>query len=308
MAEGTSKSNSDVWKYYKKIKGAPMAKCTICKQDFSYRGRTTNLRLHLQVKHSIIYAPKKSKNNEKTSEEPCTSKQMSLDIFSKQQYCSEARASTITERIVNMIAIDRKPTRMVEGEGFLKLMDYLEPDYKVPSRKFITGVIHKKHEATKEKLQDKLETEASSIALTTDICTSSATEAYITASAYYISTEWKMISCVSETPDMPERHTRQNIADKLMEIADSWDISEKISVIVHNQASNMESSSDILESKRGWQGMKCSGHCLQLCVNAGLSINTIECLTGAARKLVSHFKRSVVASEELKKGKNKWNN
>ena len=63
----------------------------------------------------------------------------------------------------------------------------------------------------------------------------------------------------------------------------------------------MESSSDILESKRGWQEMKCSGHCLQLCVNAGLSINTIERLTGAASKLVGHFKHSVVASEELKK-------
>ena len=77
---------------------------------------------------------------------------MSLDIFSKQQYCSEARASAIMERIVNMIAIDLKLIRMVEEEGFLKLMDYLEPNYKVPSRKFITGMIHKKHEAAKKKL------------------------------------------------------------------------------------------------------------------------------------------------------------
>ena len=47
--------------------------------------------------------------------------------------------------------------------------------------------------------------------------------------------------------------------------------------------------------------MKFSGHCLQLCVNAGLSINTTERVTGAASKLVGHFKHSVVASEELKK-------
>ena len=111
----------------------------------------------------------------------------------KQQYCSEARASTITERIVNMIAIDLKPICMVKGEGILKLMDYLEPNYKVPSRKFVTGMIRKKYEAVKEKLQDKAETEANSIALTTDIWTSSVTEAYITVSAHYISTEWEMI-------------------------------------------------------------------------------------------------------------------
>ena len=89
---------------------------------------------------------------------------------------------------------------------------------------------------------------------------------------------------------------------------DNWGISEKISVIVHDQASNMESSSDILERKRGLQGMKCSGHCLQLRVNAGLFINAIERLTGAASKLVGYFKHSVVASKELKKGKNKWSN
>jgi len=43
---------------------------------------------------------------------------------------------------------------------------------------------------------------------------------------------------------------------------DNWSISDKISVIFHDKASNMESSLDILESKQGWQGMKFSGHCL----------------------------------------------
>ena len=63
----------------------------------------------------------------------------------------------------------------------------------------------------------------------------------------------------------------------------------------------MESSIDILNRVHEWLGMKCSGHCLQLCVNARLSISTIDCLTGAASKLVGHFKHSVVASEEPKK-------
>ena len=126
-----------------------------------------------------------------------------------------------------MIAIDQRPIRMVEGEGFLNLMNYLEPGYKVPCRKSITSIIHQKYEIAKHKLKDKLEREANSIALTTDIWTSSATEAYITVSAHYISAEWGMISCVLETPDMPERHTGQIIADKLVEIVEKWGIIEK---------------------------------------------------------------------------------
>jgi len=294
MAESLSKSHSDIWKYYEKINDAPKAKCTICKNEFSYRGRTTNLRVHLQVKHSLIYeAPKKG---ETRGELACSSKQMSLDSFSKSLHCTEVRASTIIEKFV-MIAINLKPIHMVEGEGFLKLMNYLEPSYKVPFRKLITGMIHRKHEIAKEKLLDKLDKEANSIAITTDIWTSSATEAYITVSAHYISSEWEMVTCVLETPDMPERHTGQKIAEKLMAIVDKWGISEKISVVVHDQASNMESSSGILEDRLGWQGMKCSGHCLQLCINTGLSIHAIEHLTGAASKLVGHFKHSVVVNE-----------
>jgi len=41
---------------------------------------------------------------------------------------------------------------------------------------------------------------------------------------------------------MPERHTGQNIAEKLMAVVDKWGISEKISVIFHDQASNRGSS------------------------------------------------------------------
>ena len=63
----------------------------------------------------------------------------------------------------------------------------------------------------------------------------------------------------------------------------------------------MECTIDILENDRGWQSMKCTAHCLQLCLKAGLSINIIDRLTGAAHKLVGHFKHSVLACEDLRK-------
>ena len=44
-----------------------------------------------------------------------------------------------------MIALDLKPVCMVEGKGFVDLLHYLEPGYKVPSRKHVTMMIQKKH-------------------------------------------------------------------------------------------------------------------------------------------------------------------
>jgi len=72
---------------------------------------------------------------------------MPLDNFLKSLPCTEVRASIITEKNVTMIAIDLKPIHLVKGEGFLKLMNCLEPDYKVPCRKFITDM---KHEIARE--------------------------------------------------------------------------------------------------------------------------------------------------------------
>lgn len=142
---------------------------------------------------------------------------------------------------------------------------------------------------------------ASSVALTTDIWTSRATQAYITVTAYYISIDWKLLACVLETKGFPERHTGQAISEKLTKIAQHLALTEKVTVVVHDQAANMELSLEILNRDLGWESLHCSAHCLQLCLKAGLSISAIDRLIGAARKLVGHFNHSVIAAEELKR-------
>ena len=147
---------------------------------------------------------------------------------------SSAKATAITEQVVNIIALDLKPIWTVEGDGFVELLHYLEPGYKVPSRKHVTKMIQKKHASIREKIQAKLDKEATLISLTIDIWTSAATAAYITVSAHYIFPEWQLLSCVLETPGMSERHTGQNIADRLGNIADRRAINEKVSVLTWN--------------------------------------------------------------------------
>ena len=59
-------------------------------------------------------------------------------------------------------------------------------------------------------------------------------------------------------------------------------------------------SMDILWEEKEWRSLKCSAHCLQLCVNAGLtSVSAVERTIASAKKLVGHFPHSVVASEAL---------
>jgi len=50
----------------------------------------------------------------------------------------------------------------------------------------------------------------------------------------------------------------------------------------------------------GWPHFGCPAHTLQLSVNAGLNHPTIKKAIAAARKLITHFKHSAVASAALK--------
>ena len=72
-------------------------------------------------------------------------------------------------------------------------------------------------------------------------------------------------------------------------------------IVSHDQGSNMEAAMEILTEECNWQSLACSAHRLQLCILAGLKVNAIDKLTAAVKKIVSHFRHSVVATEALKK-------
>ena len=164
-------------------------------------------------------------------------------------------------------------------------MTFLQPGYKLPSRKYITTVLKRKHDVGKEQLKKNLK-EALSVSLTTDIWSSLATEGYVTVSAHYLTPDWHMCSYVLETSGFLEHHTSDNIANKLGE---QYDLNNKVSTFVHDRAANMVRALEILNDMHGWQCLLCSAHSLQLCLNPGLAINFIDRLIKAARKLVGQI-------------------
>lgn len=158
---------------------------------------------------------------------------------------------------------------------------------------------------SKSKLIDLLQ-DASSISLTTDIWTSLANDAYISLSAHRISDSWELITCVLVTREFPGSHTGVNISNKISEIIKKFRINDKLSVVVHDQAANMQLSLQLLQQPdqemdgSRLECLACNAHKLQLCLKAGLAINTIDRMIRCASKLVGHFKHSALASGALK--------
>ena len=242
---------------------------------------------HIQAKHRSAY------QESFQSSSSSSTRQATLSLVNKK--CSPAHSKEIDELVSDFIAKDLRPIAIVDGPGFKNLVHFLEPGYKVPSRTHVMSTLRKKYDALKKELVVHISSHY--LAITTDIWTSRATEAYITITAHYIDDDWKLISNVLTTEAMPERHTGVNIAERIREAMNKWQVQDEIvSGIVHDNAANMLTAVDDL----GWNHMSCFAHTLQLAVNKGLDNTTISRVSAVARKLVGHFKHSAAAMTELK--------
>ena len=132
------------------------------------------------------------------------------------------------------------------------------------------------------------------VAVTSDIWTSRVTQAYITLTVHFITDSWKMDSMVLQTQEMPERHTGVNIHAQLSTASEKLKIKEKVVALVRDNVSIMVAASQLLED------LPCFAHTLQLAVKAGLELPVLDRLSAVCRKIVGHFKHSVLAMQALK--------
>uniref|UniRef100_G3PNR8 Uncharacterized protein n=1 Tax=Gasterosteus aculeatus TaxID=69293 RepID=G3PNR8_GASAC len=186
---------------------------------------------------------------------------------------------------------------------FTKMIHNLNPGYTLPSRTHFTKLMERKYEVTFTEVKTAINTNNSKLALTTDVWKSVATEAYLGVTCHYITDDWNMQSICLTTMPLQDRHTASNIAEWLEQVVARFEIPpRKIIAIVHDNGANIVAAANILEEKHG-----CTGHTLQLVINAALKYPGIEKAVGAARRLVEHFKKSELASSKLREKQQQMN-
>uniref|UniRef100_H2ZT93 HAT C-terminal dimerisation domain-containing protein n=1 Tax=Latimeria chalumnae TaxID=7897 RepID=H2ZT93_LATCH len=180
-----------------------------------------------------------------------------------------------------LIAKDMLPISFVEGDGFQELMEYIELEYTVPARKTIMARLEKLHTECAAAVSNKLAS-AEKVAIMTDLWTTLNTKSYVTITCHFIR-QWKMESIILQTCALPERHTAENLADML----DLESKREKITVCVHDNASNIVLANTALLE---WESNACFAHTLQLAINDGFKVSSINRV----------FHHSTVATRALK--------
>lgn len=290
---------SDVWKYFEKIGTYPdlKSKCKICDAKLKYLSSTGAMWNHLKLKHPTSIACIKGKGQTFQTRQ---SQPTIQNFLVPQRPCDEGRQKKLTCLILELFYKDMLPLKFIESPTLKKMLAFMEPSYKVPSKKAVSTLLEKQYGESKKLLQNELLGEdISRISFTTDCWTSLNMDSFITVTAHFINTcTWTMRHVVLATRLMEESHTAVNLREKLENILEEFRISQKSFLCVHDNAANINlalETCDYFEDHIG-----CAAHTLQLCVNNGLRIDRIQRAIAAAARLVGHFKRSSKAINALK--------
>ena len=293
-------------------------------EGFCVLWRNYNLRNHLRDVHKVDFADAAG------GDKP---KQGGISSFFKPTKVSPARSTSWDDRVMEFVCRDLRPVSVVTGDGFLSLVNFREPGYRVPSATQVTKLIQRKHLNGLKILMEKL-SKVQHVALTTDLWTSRRTEGYITVTVHFINPDsWKLESGVLTTCKFADRHTADNIAAKLNAEITRFGLDERVTAIVHDQAANMKKALRLMApddkpERMRWtacrmessgssgcdsenedqasaasaiESLECAGHRLQYSLHAGLSVPAIESLLAASRRIVGHFNHSTLSSDALKK-------
>ena len=91
-----------------------------------------------------------------------------------------------------MIITDELPFRIVEYEGFRRLMRVAQPRFQIPSRTTVTRDCLKIYYDEKQKLKNYFSKYSHSVCLTTDTWTSCQNLNYMCLTAHFIDDDWKL--------------------------------------------------------------------------------------------------------------------
>ena len=228
-------------------------------------------------------------------------KQLSLhESLSRHQKWSDNDPRTIElDRAIGaMIALDDLPFTHVEGLGFRSMMRKARSQYKLKKRSFYTRLLcNDLYEETRQSVAMELRT-IGKLSFTTDVWSQpAACVSLLGLTAHGINASFERINLVLASSEIKDKHTGQNISDKLNEMLTGWEIpNEQVHIFMRDAGANMRRATALA----GVKNEDCTVHQVQLVVEAGLrEQRAVIDICARCRTVAGHFHHSITAQEAL---------
>lgn len=325
----SNRSRSELWKHFSKT-SENTAKCGYCTEAIRITGGSTgNLTRHLKRKHPTVPVQENASKSSRISQtcsttsqseststmseisggnnlsEPGTSlaepailrkpsRQQSLFTEFVSRPISISKSNKFDRQIVKLIVKQYLPFAIVESEELKELVKMMCPGYQMPSRKTVSqSLIPKLYNEVLEDVKMKIE-KARAVCLTTDSWTSINNESFVAITGHYIDGDTlhsSLLGCFKYS----DAHTSQNLAAMLQEFTQEWNLTNKITAVVTDNAANVVGAVRVCN----WRHLSCFAHSINLVVQKGIDAIR-ENLVGKVKSIVEYFKRSSSALQKLK--------
>lgn len=206
---------------------------------------------------------------------------------------SLSKSKAIDLQITKFILKHFHPFSAVEETEFRNLIKMLAPNYTMPSRKTISNsLLPQMYESILEKVKADLN-DVTALSLTTDGWTSINNEHFIALTVHFINSDTVLCSRLIECINYNKKCTSEELANLLMATAKKWNIENKISAAVTDNAPNIVNAIRINK----WQHVPCFAHILNISIQHAL--NNIKQIMSKIKNIVEFFKQSSAALHKL---------
>jgi len=170
---------------------------------------------------------------------------------------------------VKFVVKDLRPLSIIEEEGLLEFMEIAVPEYIVPSKQTISRLVEQTALNERENLKCFLKN-ISHVCITIDFWTSLANHSYLGVTYRYLE---KWCLCTRILVFFPESHTSINIVNSLKSVLKFWNIENKVSAVVCDNAANLIKAINSMDQTKY---VRCTAHSIQLSIKSGLQNDMVK--------------------------------
>uniref|UniRef100_A0A803LSE4 BED-type domain-containing protein n=1 Tax=Chenopodium quinoa TaxID=63459 RepID=A0A803LSE4_CHEQI len=275
------KDRSEVWEHFIKEEThtGMEARCKYCGMRYkcgTKRNGTSPLWAHINRCRKYPYnTPKESKQSllsfkSNKIESGCTSG------LSYVKY----DPTVIRKALSEMVIVDELPFKFVEGVGFKKFCNVMEPRFHVPSRITVAKDCYETFLTQKRKLKLVLKNCNSRVSLTTDTWTSIQQINYMCLTVHFVDNDWNLQKRILNFCPISS-HKGEEIGKEIEKCLLDWELEKVFCITVDNASSNDTAIGYMRRKINGWKAgvlkgrflhMRCVAHIVNLVVSDGLKI------------------------------------
>ena len=205
------------------------------------------------------------------------------------------------EACVEMVVMDEMPFSVVEGKGFRRFCNSLNPHFQVPSRRTLVRHFMVMYDAMKQKLKEELAPHR--LCLTTDTWTSVQNINYMVITAHFIDNDWNLHKRILNFCVI-SNHKGNSIGKLLESCLFDWDFKKILTITADNASANTKAIDYVRLKSLNWGNgsvvlggkymhIRCCAHIVNLIVRDGLKKleKSILCIRNAVKYVRSSPQR-----------------